>query len=209
MNGFFIDACIFFAYAYPDDYWNRKCTEFFNNRCDRFTGLRVESEINNRLHKRRQLYKDLAAYLDGDGKPEDFMTSMQMNSNDRRHLERQISILRDKSKVDVLMYIRDKDGMTRKGIWDAFQKIQRPLVAMSFDPPCENIIQTFVQNRSDAQILVDAMVWSEKRSASKFVTLDWTDIIRNRMNIIAALCRYKLIRPIDEFPLAIKHVAEI
>ena len=209
MDGFFLDTCVFFAYAYPEDNWNKECIVFFNDGHDRFTGLRVESEIKNRLHKRRQLYRDLAAYLDGEGDPEDFVAGMQINPNDRRHLERQISILRDKPKDDVLTHFRDKDTVTRRGIFDAFQKIQRPLISMSFDPLCENIVQIFVQNRSDAQILVDAMMWSEKRSSSNFLTLDWTDIIRNRNAIIAALCRHRMIESTNDFPLAIKHIAEI
>jgi len=209
MADFFLDTCVFFAYAYPHENWNRECVHFFESNYRRFTGQRVKSEINKRLRKRRQLYIDLAAHLDRGGNPDEFIASPKMNPNDRQHFESQLSILRGKPKADVLTYLRDKDRITRKGISEAFRRIQRPLIAMSYDPLCENIVQALVENRSDAQILVDALVWSEKRSVSTFVTLDWTDIIKNRTRIIRALCRYKMIVSPQNFPLSIKHVIEI
>jgi len=209
MADFFLDTCVFFAYAYPHEDWNMKCVQFFENNYRRFTGQRVRSEINRRLRKRRQLYIDLAAHLDRGRSPNEFIANTEMNPNDRRHFESQLSILTGKPKVDVLTYLREKDRVTRRGILEAFRRVQRPLIGMSYDPPCENIVQTLVENRSDAQIFVDALVWSEKRSTSVFATLDWTDIIRNRMRIIIALCRYKMIDSPQSFPLSIKHIAEI
>lgn len=209
MTGYFVDTCVFFAYAYPHEDWNPKCTQFFNDVYERFTGLRVQSEIKRRLHKRKQLYIRLAAFLDRNGNPQDFMANIEMNKNDRLHFEQQIAILSGKPRADVLTYFRDKDRVTQKGISDAFQKIQRPLVRMHFDPACENIIQILIENQFDAQILVDALVWSEKKSSSAFVTLDWTDIIQNRVKIIKALCRHRMINSPEDFPLGIKHIAEI
>ena len=209
MADFFLDTCVFFAYAYPQEDWNMKCVQFFENNYRRFTGQRVKSEINRRLRKRRQLYIDLAAHLDRGGSPEEFIASTEMNPNDRRHFESQLSIVGEKPKADVLTYLREKDRLTRRGILEAFRRVQRPLIGMSYDPLCENIVQTLVENRSDAQIFVDALVWSEKRSTSVFATLDWTDIIRNRTRIIRALCRYMMIDSPQSFPLSIKHVAEI
>lgn len=209
MAHFFLDTCVFFAYAYPREKWNTKCVHFFESNYRRFTGERVRSEINNRLRKRRQLYIDLAAHLDRGGNPDEFIASPKMNANDRRHFESQLSILRGKPKADVLTYLRDKDRVTRKGMSEAFCRIQRPLITMSYDPLCENIVEVLIENRSDAQILVDALVWSEKRSVSTFVTLDWVDIIKNRTRIIRALCRHRMIESPQNFPLSIKHVAEI
>ena len=209
MADFFLDTCVFFAYAYPHEDWNMECCQFFEKDYTRFTGKRVKSEINRRLHKRRQLYIDLAAHFDRDRSPDEFIASTEMNPNDRQHFESQLSILRGKPKADVLTYLREKDRVTRRGISEAFRRVQRPLIGMSYDPVCENIIQTLVENRSDAQIFVDALVWSEKRSNSVFVTLDWTDFIANRRRIIRALCRYKMIDSPESFSLRINHVAEI
>jgi hypothetical protein len=209
MTDFFADTCIFFAYAYPYEDWNDKSVDFFNGNFNRFTGLRVKSEIDRRLVKRRQLYKELAAFLDEGGAPDKFVTSVPMNKNDRQHFEGLLFILLTKSRTDILTYIRDMDEMTRKGIAEAFRKLQSPLIGMSYDPTCENIIQVLVDNRSDAQIFIDALCWSEKRVQSIFVTLDWTDFIRNRLQIYRAIRNYKMINSSDDLPIGIKHIAEI
>lgn len=209
MADYFLDACIFFAYAYPHEVWHTKCVQFFNRSFKRFTGLRVRTEINKRLNKRRRLYVDLVKYFERGGNPKKFVASTVMNKNDRQHFESLLSILSKRSDADVLTYLREKDMVTRKGIKEAFSKVQTPLVGLSSDLVCEKMIESAVGNPADAEILVDAFVWSEKRSNAIFITLDWTDFIANRSRIHRTLCKYKMINSPGNLPLLITHVDEI
>ena len=206
MPDFFLDTCIILAYAYPHDDWNAKCTQFFNANYQRYTGKRVKSELENRLRKRQELYKDLASYLGGGGKPEEFIASVQMNNNDRRHFENLLGQFKAGAIADLLTYLRDKDRVTRKGISEAFSKIRNPLVDNSCDTTCEDIFYTLIANRVDSQILVDALLWSEKRGSATFLTLDLTDFINHRGELMKAVCSYKLI---DKSPLDIHHISEV
>ena len=210
MADYFLDTCIFFAYAYPHEDWHRKCVHFFNRDYDRFTGLRVRTEINKRLHKRRQLYMDLANYFEsGRANPKKFVSTIVMNENDLKHFESLLSILGKKSDPDVLTYLREKHVVTRKGIQEAFDKVHSPLVGLSPDMVCQTMIESAIGNSADAKIFVDAFVWSEKRSDAFFITLDWTDFISNRPRINKALCEYKMISSVANLPLTVAHVDEI
>jgi len=209
MMNFFVDSCIFFAYAYPGEKWNSKSTTFLNSGFDRFTGLRVKTEINCRLQRRKEFYKRLAAFLFDGGKLKNFDTSYIANNNDRRHFEELLLFLATRFPSDILSYIRDKDNITRKGIGDALGRIQAPLIGMSYDPICENIVQTLVENRSDAQIFVDAYCWSEKKGTSVFATTDVNDFVKNRVHIHKALCNYKSLDRVEDLPLKIFHLDEI
>jgi hypothetical protein len=206
---FFVDSCVFFAYAYPEEKWNSKCISFFGSKFTRFTGIRVKNEIERRLHKRKELYKKVAKFLANGCKLSEFDTRIINNANDRKHFENLLLILAKEAPEEVLSYIRDKDNVTRKGISDALKRIQHPLVGKSFDPLCEDIIQVLIDNRIDAQIFVDAFYWSEKTGESIFATLDVTDFIKNRSDIHKAMCKYKLIDCVEKLPLKILHVAEI
>lgn len=210
MPDYFLDSCIFFAYAYPHEVWHTKCVQFFNGDYNRFTGLRVRTEINKRLHKRRRLYADLAKYFERERvNPKGFVSTVVMNKNDRKHFESILSILRKKSNVAILTYLREKDMVTRKGIKEAFGKIQLPLVGLSSDIICEKIIESVTGNPIDAKIFVDAFVWSEETSNAIFITVDWTDFIVNRPRINRKLCEYRMIDSTANLPLIIALVDEI
>ena len=210
MPDYFLDTCIFFAYAYPHEDLHRKCVQFFNRDYDRFTGLRVRTEINKRLHKRRKLYGDLANYFErGEANPKEFVSATVMNENDRKHFESLLSILDKKSDADVLTYLREKDMVTRRGIKEAFNKVHSPLVGLSPGTVCEKKIEPILENQIDAKIFADAFVWSEKRSNSVFTTLDWRDFIANRWKINRALCEYTMVNSSEDLPLIIRHVDEI
>jgi hypothetical protein len=209
MTKFFVDSCIFFAYAYPEEEWNSKSTIFFESALSRFTGERVKAEIERRLKKRKDLYLRLSSFFFKGGKLADFDTSCITNQNDHQHFEDLLLLLSKQLPSEVLAYLRDKDNITRKGIADALGKTQSPLVEMSYDPLCENIIQSLLKNRSDAQIFVDAYYWSEKKGASVFATTDVTDFVKNRVDIHKAMCNYKIVDRIENLPLRILHLNKI
>jgi len=208
MSSFFVDTCVFLAFAYPHEKWNTECTIFFNSEFNMFTGVRVKSEIDRRLQKRSQLYRELAAFFKYNNEPDEFVTNTYMSQNDREHIKQILSILLTKSKTDILTYLRDKDIITKKGIAEAFNKIQKPLVNMSDDLNCEIVIQVLIGNSYDAKIFIDAICWSESGPRSIFATLDWTDFVLNRDQIERAISDYKLIDAGD-LSLKIKHIAEI
>jgi hypothetical protein len=209
MTNFFVDSCVFFAYAYPEEKWSSKSNVFFNSGFDRFTGVRVKNEIECRLQRRKEFYKRLAAFLSNGGKLDAFDVSCITNENDRQHFEKLLLFLATRLPSDILTYVRDKDNITRKGVADALRKVQAPLIGMSYDPMCENIIQVLVENRTDAQIFVDAYCWSEKTEASVFATTDFTDFVRNRVHIHKAMCNYKSVDRPENLPLRILHLDEI
>ena len=209
MNNFFVDSCVFFAFAYPEEKWNSKTTIFFNSAFDRFTGVRVKTEIERRLQKRKELYKRLASFFSNGGKVADFDTSSITNHNDQQHFAKLLLILTSRSPSEVLEYFRDKDNATGIGIREAFGRIQMPLVGRTYDPVCEDIILALVNNRSDAQIFIDAYSWSERKGASTFATTDVNDFVRNRDDIHRAMRNYKLLNRSEDLPLKISHIDEI
>jgi hypothetical protein len=200
MTRFFVDSCIFFAFAYPGQ-WNAESKRFFGNSGEKYTGLRVKGEIERRLARRRELYIKMAKFLKSGSNAAEFDVSSIPNKNDRKHFQQLILELAKRKPVEVLIYMRDKDTLTKKGISDAFNNIHKPLVAMSIDAMCEDIVQVSLENRDDAKIFVDAYNWSEINGKAVFTTLDFHDFIRNRPQIHRSDC-------IDDLPLRISHLGE-
>lgn len=207
MTAFFLDSCIFFAYAYPHENWHDGCFAFLQGNYNRFSGQRVKSEIDIRLSKRKWIYSDLVNYLARGQTPEQFMSDKLTNSNDIRHIREILSEVGSQSLPDVLTYLRDKNAITRLGINEAFGRINHPLVDRANDETCVNLIEVLITNRSDAEILVDALYFSETHPLT-FTTLDSTDITRNKNQIIRAIRRYKLLDVQEELPFEIKHLGE-
>lgn len=208
MTRFFVDSCIFFAYAYPGK-WNTESKIFFSNSGEKHTGHRVKNEIERRLARRRELYIRMAQFLKNGGTADKFDLGNIPNKNDRKHFNQLILDLAKQKPADVLTFMRDKDNITKKGISEAFNNIHKPLVAMSIDAMCEDIVQVSVDNRDDAKIFVDAYTWSETNGKAIFATLDFHDFIRNRTQIHKSLCRYKSLDCTDELTLKISHLGEI
>ena len=207
MPDFFLDSCIFFAYAYPHEPWHVACSTFFNSRRKRFTGLRVKEEINIRMKRREKLYKDLAKYISDRGSPQEFISTVIKNKNDLRHFQDLLASVSNQSKIELVTYFRDKAEITKMGIADALTKVDADLIKRTDDPMFMAVIEAMITNRSDAQILVDALCWSETHPIT-FMTLDVTDVIGNRTHIVRAICNYKLVDPADLL-LDIKHIGEI
>jgi hypothetical protein len=208
MTRFFVDSCIFFAFAYPGK-WTEHSKRFFGNGHERYTARRVNGEIERRLNRRRELYINMAKFLKAGGKPTDFDINSIPNKNDRKHFQELILDLAKLKPTEVLTYMRDKDILTKKGISLAFNYVQKPLIPMSIDVMCEDIVQVSVDNRDDAKIFVDAYNWAETRGKASFATLDFHDFIRNRSQIHRSVCRYKSLDCVDDLALKIYHLGEI
>jgi len=213
MTDYFLDTCIFLAYAYHFDPYNAACVKFFEDNYCKFTGKRVKSELTGILERRKRLYIELAAYLSQGGDARDFISrkSVTMNVNDRRHFEQILSVIGSLSPTEALTYVRDIDNAARKGINEALQKIQQPLIDFAYDPACETKIYNVIKKQFDAKILVDALYWSTNTSRSEiiFVTLDWTDFILLRTDIIRAIRLHLKGSGLKKLPLKIKHIKEI
>ncbi|MCW4000579.1 MAG: hypothetical protein NWE93_10100 [Candidatus Bathyarchaeota archaeon] len=207
MTRFFIDSCIFFAFAYPGK-WTEQSKRFFGNGYHKYTGHRVNGEIERRLARRRELYVKMAKFLKAGGKPTDFDTG-STNKNDRKHFQDLLLDLAKLKPTEVLTYMRDKDALTRKGLAVAFGYVQKPLIPMSTDVMCEDIVQVSVDNRDDAKIFVDAYNWAETNGKATFATLDFHDFIRNRSQIHKSVCRYKSLACVDDLPIKISHLGEV
>ena len=207
MPDFFLDSCIFFAYAYPHEPWHATCVTFFESRHNRYTGVRVRTEIEVRLKRRRQLYIDMVKHISIGCSPQEFVSSTIKNPNDLRHFKGILSNLTTEERADLVTYFRDKAEITKKGIEEAIGKINRHLVECTEDPMCVAVVETLVTNRADAQILVDALCWSETHPAT-FTTLDSTDIMYNKTRLISAICRYKLIDRAN-LSLGIAHIGDV
>jgi hypothetical protein len=211
MTDYFLNTCIFLAYAYHFDPYNAQCVKFFDENRSRFTGKRVKSELEGTLRRRKRLYVALASHLGRGGSAKEFISRRKnaMNANDRRHFEQVLSVLDGLSPPKALTYVRDIDNAARRGINEAFQKVQHPLIDFAYDPACENKIYTVVQERIDAKILVDALRWSQNRSQIIFLTLDWTDLISLRTEITRAIRKYLKVGGCAGLHLEIRHISEI
>jgi hypothetical protein len=207
MPDFFLDSCLFLAYAYPHESWHTRAVAFFNSDKSRHTGTRVKREIENRLHRRKKLYIDLMTHLGRNATPNEFVSAV-LNNNDLRHFQEILATIPAATIPEIVTYFRDKAEITRKGVEEAFSKTNAELIQCYDDEACVVLIQTLVVNRSDAEVLMDAFRWSEDHPAT-FATTDMTDIIHNREQVIAALKRHSFLEQAEALPLDIKHLGEI
>jgi len=208
MQAYFCDSCLFFAFAYPFENWHEASVAFFNKSdVHRYTGERVKEEIEKRLRKRQLLYTELIRHIARGQNPEQF-TSTSLNLNDLRHFQAILKEISGQTQENVLTYIRDKSEITQKGIQHAMRQISQPFAQRINEDMCTDILVAIITNRADAEILVDALYFSEGRSIT-FVTLDSTDITQKRNQIIKAIKNYRSLENSEFLSLGIQHIGEI
>lgn len=204
MVTYFLDTCIFFAFATPFENWHIECLKFLKKKTDEHrTGKRVIDEIDNRWRKRRRLYADLSK--SGSGSLD--FANVIMNPNDKIHFQELAVQLSKFPKEQILTQLRDIQLIIGKGLEEGKSQITPPLIGLYNDNVCY-ALQAFVQNPKDAEILTDALCWSEENSPIVFCTLDVHDIIRNHSRIIGVMCNDRLCS-VSDIPVTIKHLGEI
>jgi len=201
---YFVDTCVFFAFATPFEPWHSKCVYFFEKDDEHRTGKRVIEEIDIRWRKRRKLYEDLSKSQASSGL---FVPSVKMNPNDEAHIRELVSYIGKFPKEQTLSILRDMRLIIRKGLEKAKNEITQPFIGVHYDDVCY-AIQAYIQNQNDAEILTDALCWSEEDSPTIFCTLDYHDIIRNRSKIVQVICNSRFCSE-EDIPMQIKHVSEI
>jgi hypothetical protein len=135
-------------------------------------------------------------------------TSESLNPNDLRHFKAILNEISDQPPENVLAYLRDKTAVTQMGIQKAMCQINQHIVQRANDDTCTDILVAMITNRADAEILVDALYFSEKRPLT-FVTLDSTDVTKNRNQIVRAIRNYRLLENTEVLTLGIQHLGEI
>jgi hypothetical protein len=189
----FTDTCVFFAFAspFPFEPFNQACTDFFQKDYNYYTGKRVIKELDNRWRRRQKVYEDLSK-LNGSLSANQVL-SMKLNANDERHFCGVIGFLKSTYPKDmVLSQLRDMQRVIGKGLDEGKKKITLPYIEEFDDDICFAFL-AYTENVNDAQILTDALCWSEKRWEEKklltfFSTLDYNDIITKRPDIIKVIC---------------------
>jgi len=157
-----------------------------------------------------QLYEDLYKFLSQNIPVEKFSSQIKMSNNDRIHLEQILNQLSKMSKTELLQLLRKISRIIEQGVQLAFSMTIRPLVPISGDLSCEKQIEQVIINPVDAEILVDALCWAEKKHSSKitFCTTDYEDILRKRLQIYKRICEIRAYLP-AEIPLEISSLDEL
>jgi hypothetical protein len=153
------------------------------------------------------LYEDLRKHIARGQAPDQF-NSERLNSNDLRHFRAILKEISGQPREDVLTYLRDKDEITLKGIQQAMRQINLPFAQRVEDDTGVAIIVAIITNRADAEILIDALYFSDMHPLT-FVTLDSADITQKRNQIIRAIRNYLLPEDTEILPLKIRHLGEI
>ncbi|MCL2134505.1 MAG: hypothetical protein FWH37_02970 [Candidatus Bathyarchaeota archaeon] len=135
-------------------------------------------------------------------------TSESLNPNDLRHFKAIFKEISAQPLENVLTYLRDKTAVTQMGIQKAMCQINQYIVQRANDDACTDMLVALITNRVDAEILVDAFYFSEKRPLT-FVSLDSTDVVKNRNQIIRAIRNCRLLENTYVLSLGIQYLGEI
>jgi predicted nucleic acid-binding protein len=200
------DTNIILGYATDFEQDHDKCEKIFQDPRIKRICSRVHSEIGRiKARRLKYLYEDLIGFIKGGGDPTEFKPKCEIGDNDERHLRNLLGAL---SKNPPLDYVRRKRREIESGINNAFTKLKTPHIQPVHDTICENSINSCVPNRSDSQILSDALYWAEKNKILFFCTKDRADIIGKRDQIYK---RITTARPyqIKDIPLKIFDLTEL
>ncbi len=209
----FIDTCVFFAFAspFPFEPFNQACIDFFQKGYNYHTGKRVIKELEIRWRRRRKLYEDLSK-TNGSTNPNQIL-SMNLNANDEKHFSGVIAFLISQySKDDVLSQLRDMQRVIDKGLEEAKRRIILPYIRESVDDISFAFL-AYTKNKSDADILTDALCWSEERweensQPTTFGTLDYNDILTKIPDIVNVICSNRMCKK-SEIPLQIQSILDL
>jgi hypothetical protein len=165
----------------------------------------VIKELDNRWRRRQKVYEDLSR-VNGSVSVNQVL-SMNLNANDERHFCGVVGFLKSTYQKDmVLAQLRDMQRVIGKGLEEGKNKITLPYIE-EFDDDISFAFLAYTENENDAQILTDALCWSEKRWTEKklltiFGTLDYNDIITKLPDIIKVICNTRDCQE-NEIPLQI------
>lgn len=209
----FIDTCVLFAFAspFPFEPFNQACTDFFEKGYDYYTGKRVIKELNNRWRRRQRTYEDLSK-LNGSIDVTEIL-SMKLNVNDEKHFCKVIGYLRATyPKHEILSQLRDMQRVIGKGLEECRKKIRLPYVE-EYDDDISYAFLAYTENENDAQILTDALCWSEERwekakLGTIFGTLDYNDILTKLSDITKVICNNRMCKK-SEIPLQIRSILNL
>ncbi len=105
----FLDTNLFLTYATDFEQNHDKAIELFENETHKkFTGMRVKTELNKVLKRRKKVYRDVIKSCCQNGGTQSFTYPRGLRKNDRLHLKQLFSQLRALMHVDVLTYLREK-----------------------------------------------------------------------------------------------------
>lgn len=168
-------------------------------------------ELDNRWRRRQRVYEDLSKMKDS--VTVNHILSMKLNPNDEKHFCGVVGFLLSKyPKNKVLSQLRDMQRVIGKGLEEGKKKITLPYVD-EYDDAISFAFLAYTQNENDAQILTDALCWSEKTWAEEklltiFGTLDYNDIITKLPDIIKVICNTRDCQK-TEIPLQVCSILDI
>jgi len=207
----FLDTNIILAYAIDFEEDNhKKAVTLFHGSHTRFTAIRVKSELGKIKRRRAVLYNDLDQFLGADRPVSEFNPSVQIKSNDKKHLSQLLTKLSNTDKQEILKLFRKMRRIIDQQITIAFSMIARPLIPISSDLSGVAALGTLINNQSDVEILIDALCWAEnnKKRTIIFCTVDWTDVLGQRTAIYAKICSIRGCTT-KEIPLEIRSLQEL
>jgi hypothetical protein len=138
---------------------------------------------------------------------------MQLNANDEKHFCGVVGFLRATyEQHEILSHLRDMQRTIGKGLEEVKKKIKLPYVD-EFNDAVSYAILAYTENQNDAQILTDALCWSERRweedkLQTTFATLDYNDILTKLSDIYRVICSNRLCKR-SEIPLEISSILNI
>lgn len=205
----FLDTCLFFAYSYFWETENSRTKQVFESSEKLVTSHNVEREIDTRRNRRKKFYIQLSKHISSGGTLNNFQPiDIHLTQNDNRHITQFKNEIEHQCTTpeEILRFLRTFISLVDKKISYCKSKLEH-IVPSGDDITLHDIFCGILNNTNDAKILIDAVVWSESVTYTPyFVTLDWTDIIRNKKMLYDVI---KNTRGMDPHPLEIKYLREI
>lgn len=194
----FLDTCVYCGYVYDWDCNNGDCRRLFDSLgYARHTSVTVEGEIGGICRGLERFLKEVARI--------GLRQAIEQERNpNRRALFQEVAKTANKGGNLGLSELRLLVSALKKGFAEAMAKTCKPLAGCSTD---YLLIQSFyfIGNKSDAQILGDAVEWSRRLpGAAVFFTKDSKDILDNSRRILEVISRNYGDAPKIEF----RHVRE-
>jgi predicted nucleic acid-binding protein len=144
----------------------------------------VQTELNELVDRRRDLYRDLVEYLlEQDGRIEEYSPSDYIPKNDYRHLQELQMELANEDRAEVLMRVREFIARYKQRADTLFSAHVHKVVLTASPFLFEMDLDDVIPNSSDAAIVAGAADWTSQGGSGVLITNDTSDIVDFRDEI--------------------------
>ncbi len=192
-ESYFIDTCIYINYGIHFDPFHDECVCFFNSNHKKHTSESVLNELEHFKNFMSRFSRDLSIALSQGNRRTvvkfPFSIFTNYNTNQEFFITEFLKIVKTRSATEIISRYRAFKKLTLEQISEALSKTEEPWIPSSTDLKFLILI-SYVNDKADEQILVDAASWAVNFSHRLFCTSDRKHILSNKDDLIRDISKH-------------------